>query len=209
MNALTPNTPATEEFITASKLKERGWTHMLIKKFASLPDDYAANYMHPGGAPVRLYRVDRINAIEGSEDFRQAKAQSIKRQAAAVTGKSTKRETALNWLASLDGPKLPPAPRDELTRLAVGWYNESNAWRGDCERWWTGDESADYLAPIEVDYILHQINAYETKLQRAIAKLPQPEDLALIRGKLLTAIARSFPWLARECARRKSGSVST
>jgi len=194
------------ELLTASKLKERGWTDALIRKFASMPDEYAANYAYPGGAPVRLYSVQRIAAIEQTAEFLPAKEKATKRQAAAIVAKSTKRETALKWIASLDGPKLPPATRDDLIRLAVDWCNKTHAWRGDCERWWTGNETADYLAPIAVDYVLHQLHDYETKLQRAIGKLPQPEDLALIRGKLLAAIARAFPWLAPECERRKSGS---
>ena len=194
------------EFLTASKLKERGWTDALIRKFASMPDEYAANYAYPGGAPVRLYRGDRITAVEGTEDFRQAKEQSAKHRTASVKALDTKRTAAITWIASLDGPKLPPATRDDLIRLAVDWCNKTHAWRGDCERWWTGNETAEFLTPIAIDYVIHQLHDYETKLQRAIGKLPQAEDLAFIRGKILGAIATAYPWLAAECLRRKGGS---
>jgi hypothetical protein len=194
---------AEPEFLTASKLKERGWTDALIRKLLGMPDDYAANFVYPGGAPVRLYRLDRVVEIEASIEFREAKEKSTKRQAASVKAMDTKRETALKWLAALDGPKLPPAPRAEITRLAVNWFNEAHAWRGDCQRWFTGNESENYLAAIVVDYVIHQLHDYETKLQRAIGKVPHADDLAIIRAKILDAIGAAFPWLASECEARK------
>jgi hypothetical protein len=206
--APTRRAGAEPEFLTASKIKERGWTDALIRKFLGMPDDYAANFAYPGGAPVRLYRLDRISTIEASEEFRQAQEQSAKRRTSSVKALDTKRAAVLKWIDSLEGPKLPPAPRADLTRLAVNWFNEAHAWRGDCERWWTGTETENYLAAVVVDYVLHRLGDYETKLRRAVGKLPQADDLAVIRAKILAAIGAAFPWLAVECARRKSGSCA-
>jgi hypothetical protein len=206
--APTRRAGAEPEFLTASKLKERGWTDALIRKFLGMPDNYAANFVYPGGAPVRLYRLDRISTIEGSEEFRQAQEQSAKRRTASGKALDTKRAAALKWIDSLDGPKLPPAPRAEITRLAIDWFNEVHAWRGDGGRWFTGNESEKQLAAVVVDYVLHQLTDYETKLRRAVGKLPHADDLAVIRAKILAAIGAVFPWLASECARRKSGSAS-
>lgn len=206
--APTRRAGAEPEFLTASKIKERGWTDALIRKFLGMPDHYAANFVYPGGAPVRLYRLDRISTIEASEEFRQAQEQSAKRRTSSVKALDTKRAAALKWIDSLDGPTLPPAPRADLTRLAIDWFNETHAWRGDCQRWFMGTESEHYLAPIVVDYVLHRLTDYETKLRRAVGKLPQADDLAVIRAKILAAIGAEFPWLVAECVRRKSGSAT-
>lgn len=194
------------ELITASKVKERGWTNSLIKKLLAMPDDYAANMAYPGGAPVRLYRVERVTTIEASAEFRQAKEQSTKRQAASAKALDTKRETALKWIIAQPGPKLPAAPQAELTRLAVDWFNAVHAWRGDTDQWTLTDDAGEYIAIIITNYVINQLTDYETRLRRTIGKLPQPDDLAMIRGKTLAAIAAAYPWLAAERARRKSGS---
>jgi len=188
--------------VTASRVRERGWTDGLIRRLLGVPDDYAANTAYPGGAPVRLYSLTRVEQIEGGADFLAAKAKASKRQGASLKAQSTKRETALKWIAEQIGPKVPSVPQPELTRLAVDWWNQTHAWRGDCETWWTGAEAEQHLAPVTVDYILAQLHDYETRLRRTVGNTPSGDDLALIRGKILGAIAGAFPWLESECTGR-------
>lgn len=187
---------------TASRLRERGWTDSLIRKLLGVPDDYAANTAYPGGAPVRLYSLTRVESIEAGAEFKAAKEQAGKRQSASLKAQSTKRATALKWIAEQPGPKLPPVPPQELNQLAVAWWNSTHGWRGDNERWWSDAEADDYLAPIIVDYVLAKLSAYETRLRSTIGSAPTGDDLALIRGKILGAIAGAFPWLAAECEQR-------
>ncbi len=47
-----------------SELKRRGWTDSLIRKYLPEPDGIEANPHHPGGAPMRIYRIQRVEAIE-------------------------------------------------------------------------------------------------------------------------------------------------
>lgn len=59
---------------------------------------------------------------------------------------------------------------------------------------------------VVVDYVTHRLTDYETKLRRTVGKTLEANDLALIRGKILDAIAAVYQWLSAECARRKTGS---
>jgi len=65
------NQPAhrQREFFTAGDLRHRGWTEALIRQFAGAADDFVPNPHHPTGPSMRLYRSDRITAIEATDNF--------------------------------------------------------------------------------------------------------------------------------------------
>jgi len=41
------------KYFTAGELRRRGWTELLIRQFAGLPDDYGMNPHYPAG-PVSV-----------------------------------------------------------------------------------------------------------------------------------------------------------
>lgn len=51
-------------FITRFRLKERGWTDGMIKKFLGEPDDTLVNPVFKCAAPMALYDINRVKRIE-------------------------------------------------------------------------------------------------------------------------------------------------
>jgi hypothetical protein len=69
-------------YVTLASLKERGWTNALVNKFLGDPDDTRAN-RYSRSAPIRLYKMERVSAVEMTPDWQIAKAKSAKRSATA------------------------------------------------------------------------------------------------------------------------------
>jgi hypothetical protein len=74
------------EYITPFTMKgARGWTGSLIKRFLGEPDKTAPNpHYRCTGAPMRLYLLSRVAAVEQSSDWQATREQVAKRSAAGV-----------------------------------------------------------------------------------------------------------------------------
>jgi hypothetical protein len=194
---------AQTDLLSASRLKaDRGWTDALVKRFLRLPDDLSPNpYWHAGPA-VRLYRRDRIEAIEAGAEFVEAKERAAVRQAASRKAITTKRSKALEWLSAAPGPILPRMPRADVVRLAADWFNRTYAFADNSDRWASPNDPEGFLNQIAVDWIRRQLGPYETKLRQSIGRQIDDQADRLIDGKILGAIAAACPWLKEECAAR-------
>jgi hypothetical protein len=192
------------EFYTAGDLRRRVWTEKLIRDFAGLPDDMAVNPHHPGGPMIRLWRSERIEEIETSELFREARGAAQRRMESAQKGLQTK---AKNAAASVSGtippPVLPPAPRAELIAAAVQWFNQVHTWRTGSGKWLSGKEADSVLFPVVVEFIRDGLNDYR-KRARPIG-LPIAQALAAVDQTILDAIAERYPWLSVECRENSVG----
>ncbi len=51
-------------------LGERRWTKSLIRRFAATPDKTTVNMNYRSGPPMKLFIVERIEAIESTPEFR-------------------------------------------------------------------------------------------------------------------------------------------
>src|SRR4051794_4755272 len=78
-------TPPATKFICKSTLRTRGWTPTLIEQYVPVPDDERPNpHYRYAGAPMRLYDLTRIEAIEQSDEFQADLAVARRRQEAAA-----------------------------------------------------------------------------------------------------------------------------
>lgn len=58
------------EYITKSELKEsRDWTETGIRRFLGEPDEYRPNPYYRTAAPMCLYDLGRVKAVEGSAEY--------------------------------------------------------------------------------------------------------------------------------------------
>jgi hypothetical protein len=90
-----PEIEAGTKCLGAAGLKKRGWTEAMIRDLLGEPDWSADNPHYKTAAPMRLWRVQRIDAAETSPEFtaRQERAQ----RACAAAAKAT--ETRKVWKA--------------------------------------------------------------------------------------------------------------
>ena len=70
--------------ITKGALKERGWTEGMIVKFYPKPDEEVRNPRYKRSSPMKLYREERVVAIEGTEEFTREKDKSSIRKLATT-----------------------------------------------------------------------------------------------------------------------------
>jgi hypothetical protein len=199
---------ADRKLIGSKDLRRRGWTQHLVRRFAGLPDDLQINPHYPGGAPMKLYRAGRVAAIESTEEFKVAKQEAERRQAAAKKAIETKRNATAAWAAKdLPDPVLPPAPRVELVQAAVAWFNGVETWRTGAGRWASTTDCEESLNSIVISFILAQLAEYRERVTRGMEMSPAEAE-PIVRAKVLTAIAAAYPWLAMGCERQKEDGIT-
>ena len=95
--------PPRGRCIGAPGLKERGWTEAMIRALLGDPDLYADNPNYKSAAPMRLWRLQRAEAIEGTPEFAAARERA-ERQCAAARKGAELRQT-FKALAGLGQPR--------------------------------------------------------------------------------------------------------
>lgn len=67
------------EFISYSRLLNRGLTEATIRIFIDPPDKEVPNPHYRNGSPMKLYSLERIKKIEETEEFRDNKRRLLYR----------------------------------------------------------------------------------------------------------------------------------
>jgi hypothetical protein len=197
-------------YVSAGELRARGWTRGMVRRLLGEPDLLR---VHPrfreAGPPIRLYRVDRVEAAERSEEFRTVAAAAARRSAAArATAQRRRREVLARIVAEpIDVPRLPP---HRLAALAVEHRNRRDAEPAH-ERWNHAPEPATVegadraaLDRWKVDYLRHQLIRYDELLAGWYGSTGRGAAEELLRRRIYEAIAEAHPHLERECERRLS-----
>ena len=118
--------------LSASKVRERGWTDSLIRRFLNPPDATAPNPMFRSAAPVRLYDLVRVLGVEASPGWQAAKVVASRRSAASSQA-STRRASDVVEKAGRFRVTLPVLGDETLYRRAVDHRNELRSYRDDFE----------------------------------------------------------------------------
>lgn len=105
---------ARRTHLSAAGLRARGWTAGMIRRLLGEPDLRRANPYFRTAPPIRLYSVERVEAVERSEEFRAVAAVAVRRSG-AVREAALRRRRVVDRLRS--GPEIevrspPPAPDD-------------------------------------------------------------------------------------------------
>ena len=115
-------------------VKKRGWTDTLIERFMPAPDETRPNPKYQKAAPMKLYRLDRIERLEASQEFQDDLTKAAKRKESSRKVAERKRKETLEWADSVPPPTLPERTEEELVELAVNHYNTFWASRGKYEK---------------------------------------------------------------------------
>jgi hypothetical protein len=202
-SAASPPAP----LLATSQLKQRGWTQSLIANFLGEPDALRPNPRYRSAAPMRLYALARVEAIETEPAFDAARARAGLRsqRAKATAARKAEELTAQARSMAITVDRLPP---DQLRRRAImaynRWHEPLSLERGyDHE---PASESSDpsFLVRITVNFVRHSLTAYDHSLAAAAGKIGVHAAVAIIRERVYQAIAAAYPDLADECQRQLS-----
>ncbi len=86
-----PEIAAAVKCIGAPGLTARGWTVAMIRDLLGKPDLTVDNPHYKTAAPMRLWRLQRVEAVEASPEFTQRRERAVRQCAAAARGAETKK----------------------------------------------------------------------------------------------------------------------
>jgi hypothetical protein len=92
--------------------------------------------------------------------------------------------------------EVPSIPKDILIQQACDSYN---CVAKDNRSLATPNSDADFLWRITVNYLRHEMTAYEKHLREIAGRAGIDEAYSDLKWKVLEAIAEAYPWLASEC----------
>ena len=195
-----PKPANSEGFLIAADLKkERGWTETQIKTFLPEPDKTARNPFSRKAAPMKLYALERVEAVEGTEEFRRAREASRKRQLAARGRALEKKKQAVAVAEALE-LRILPEPWEDVQRKAIEHYN-SRLRRNQSP---AGPRTTrSRLDRLTVNYLRHQQTSYEEELKEFKGVVGVGEAYLVVRNRILDLIAQAYPALQAECERQK------
>ncbi|MFE9625981.1 hypothetical protein [Streptomyces sp. NPDC006527] len=190
--------------LSAAGLRSRGWTGAMVRELLGEPDLLGVNPHVRSAPPTRLYRVERVEAVERSEGFRAVAAAAARRSGAEKAADRRKRREVLARIAAEPVAVPRPAP-EELAALAVEHRRrgkEGRAHGREDARAVVADPDPDTLRRWKVDYLCHRLARYDDLLNAAGGGPGRAAAEELLRRRIYTAIAEAHPDLAQECERQ-------
>jgi len=184
------------QMISIAGLKARGWTQALITLLGE-PDVVGRNSHYAKLAPMRLYDTARVASFEVSSEFLAAKAKAARRQCGAKTAVETKRAALMQQVLEMH-VSVETRPEHWVRRATIEAYNEWH-WDGDGA---AEDAPAEFLERITVNFIRHNLTAYDRALEEVAGRVGIASAVQAIRAKIYSAIGESYPALADECSRQ-------
>jgi hypothetical protein len=175
-----------------SKLKDRGWTQGLIKRFLGEPDATRPNrYRNRRRSPVKLYKVSRVEEAEASPEFAEAKSKAMVRSEAAT--KAAQRRAA-SLLAEADAIAISVMRISLPTLRQAAVQFERDKWKGNGHR-----ANKGKVRRSMVNHARHNLTGYDAIIDGLFAKVGKRQAYKLLKVRTLEAIATVYPELAGEC----------
>lgn len=191
-----------EEYLARASLLKRGWTDTLIAQYLIKHDLQKPNPRYRSAPPMKLYLLARVERIEATPEFQEAREKASRRKQSSQKAVSTKRSRTLRYVEEQVDIKVPHLSNQELIRRACDNYNDRKLDYDYIEDF--ASESSDplFLQRIMVNYLRHKMTEYEQHLDEVKGRVGIQEAYLGIRKKVLDAIAGVYPWLAEECERQ-------
>ena len=195
-----PKPANSEGLLIANDLKkDRGWTDTQIKTFLPEPDQTARNPFSRKAAPMKLYALERVEAIEATPEYRKAREASRTRQIAARTRALAKKKEAVAAAEALE-LSIVPEPWQEMQDKAIAHFN-SRLRRSQSPA--SRNTSKARLDRLTVNYLRHKQTSYEEELKEFKGVVGVGEAYLVVRNRILDLIADTYPLLRTECERQK------
>ncbi|MEU2231027.1 hypothetical protein [Streptomyces vietnamensis] len=179
-------------YVTLAGVRRRGWTDAMVRDLLGTPDVQGRDPRRWSLAPVRLYLLARVEAVERTPEF--AETAALCRTSASGAHAERRRAAVLTAIRA-EPIEVPLLPRPELERRAVRHRHLLGARS-------PGPDPAGALVRWQVSYLRHALSRYEALLDGLYGETGRGEAERLLRQRLYEAIAAAYPSLARECRRR-------
>ncbi|MDW4907930.1 hypothetical protein RB628_21910 [Streptomyces sp. ADMS] len=199
-----------QRYVSLAGLRARGWTGGMVQRLLGTPDRLSVNPRLRAAPQVRLYRVERVDAAERTDEFRRDAESSARRSEAVRNAVRRRRLEVLERIRTepIEVPRLDPG---KLALRAVE-HRARRETAANCPIEVTdGDSAPDNhigrasLTPWKVDYLQHRMSHYDQLLDG----LPggerdsgRAEAEKLLHRRICAAIAEAYPPLEQECDRR-------
>ncbi|MFF7275845.1 hypothetical protein [Streptomyces griseorubiginosus] len=176
-------------YLSAAGLRARGWTAGMVRRLLGEPDLRRANPYFRTAPPTRLYSVERVEAVERSEEFKAVSSVAVRRSGAVREAVLRRRREVLARIAAepIEVPVLAP---EELAALAVEHRERQ------------GGSPELPLAHWKVACLCHRLARYDDILDGLSGRTGRAAAEQLLRRRVYAAIAQAYPDLAQECADR-------
>ena len=197
----------TEKYITKAGLKTRGWTDSMIRKFLGNPDLEKTNPHYKSAPKMKLYKLSRINDLEGTEEFRIHLIKSGQRSSVMKKVAKDKEKKLLEEINRLEILVTIISP-ESLLKASIESYNDFHEYismeRGHYD-FVPADSRSDrsFLQRIQVNYLRHNLTEYDRELENVAGKIGIARAVPMIKEKVYDAIALAYPYLSQECIRQK------
>ena len=197
---LKTDTTTKAEYLSVTKLKERGWTDALIRKYLEVPDKFCKNPFYSKGSQMHLYRTARVEAFESSTGWVAVLEKIKPRRISATKAVQTKTERLLAAVAQIE-IVVPALSLPQVVQDACDAYNHFHNSLNFDHDWSQASVNSDsvFLDRITVNYLRHQLTSYEEELSKTFGKVGVKEAYKIINQKIYAAISESYPVLAQEC----------
>lgn len=208
------------EYLSQSKIIDRGWTAAGIKKFLGEPDDTAQNPYYRNASPTKLYDITRIEQAEETEEFQQWKEKSEKRKQASKKAAQKKKQKTLEKVESrLHTVRLKKKYKnltpEQLENKAIRHYDNLQEMRAMERGHWdfspVSDPTEEFIQRISVNYLRHEGTTYDNELEQYFNHVGVLEAQDMVREKVYDVIAQHYPYLKEECGRqlaRRRGEIA-
>ena len=159
-------------YISLSSLKGRGWTESIIKRYALQHDKEAVNPYYRSAAPIKLYELHKIEAIEATDEFKELQSATMKRKEAAKKAAEKKLQAMKDYVHSIE-IQMPKMSRQQVFEKAVAHYNDLWECRGCDDKYISDYRVLDNktLERITANMIRHSMTDYEDVLGRSFGKV--------------------------------------
>ena len=176
-----------KKYYRSSELKQRGWTEGLIRKFLPKPDETKTNPIIRSAAPMKLYKIKRVEKIEKSEKFIKEMESISRRKIAARKAVETKTAKTIEWANSIKF-NVPTFNKNKLLTKAIHHYEQ---FQDTC----VGSFDDEFAARISTNYIRHECTNYERVLGALGGKVGRAKAYEIIKQKVNQTIKNQHEWL--------------
>jgi hypothetical protein len=159
-----------DEYLSAMALAERGWTPAMVRALLDPPDATKPNPKYRSAAPMRLYALARVEATEGTDEFRDRQRAACRRAAMSRAVADRHRAETMDRIKA-SRVEVPLLGWDELVERAVAHRNHRNfeyaLERGEDTDPAAADEVDDTtLVRWSVNYLRHALSDYDRLLDQ-------------------------------------------
>lgn len=147
---------------------------------------------------MRLWALERVEAVEATEAFKEALKRAEKRVQAGRKGAQKRRELTLDLAKTLP-LEVPRTSLEELAEAAALHYEELTGERVRFKPWPEPDPFRDRLC---VNFLRHEATEYEEYLDEFWGKPGTREAYLVLWERFARAVAEAYSELAKEAKRQ-------